>query len=210
MDDESPKPVPEQKRMQILDAALTVFVAHGYVGASTDQIAAAASVSKQTLYRAFGDKEGIFAALIRAVCAQVNDPFAPLIERMSMADDGASAIRLLSAEFSSLILDPSTQQMRRLVIGEAARFPALGRLYWESGFQRMLESIGRCLAVLHERGLLSVPSPELAAEHFAGLLLWIPGNRAMFLGDEQACDAHQVDGTVQAGAEAFLRAYEVS
>lgn len=207
MNDKTSKPVSAQMRAQILDAALTVFIANGYVGTSTDRLAAAASVSKQTLYRAFGNKEGIFTALILSVCEQVNDPFAPMIERMKTADGAASAVHLLAGEFSGLILSPQTQQLRRLVIAEAARFPALGRLYWESGFERMLGSIGQCLAVLDERGLLSVPSPPLAAEHFAGLLLWIPANRAMFLSNARVADAEQQATVVKAGTEAFLRAY---
>lgn len=66
MERKSKPEISEEKRQQILNHSLGVFVANGYVGTSTDQLAAAASVSKQTLYRAFGDKEGLFTALIHA------------------------------------------------------------------------------------------------------------------------------------------------
>jgi AcrR family transcriptional regulator len=52
------------------------------VGTSTDELAAAAAVSKQTLYRVFGDQEGVFTALIHYAADRVDDPFAPLEERM--------------------------------------------------------------------------------------------------------------------------------
>lgn len=209
MQHKTTRPIAEHKREQMLEAALEVFVSRGYVGTSTDQLAAAAAVSKQTLYRAFGDKEGIFTALIRSVCEGVNDPFAPMVQQMRGCADAESAVGLLAERFVELILSPTTQQVRRLVIAEAARFPDLGRLYWESGFEPMLASIGRCLSELDACGLLRVPSPELAAQHFAGLLLWIPGNRAMFLSDAQPLDAGRVRVIVEGGAEAFLRAYSV-
>lgn len=50
----------EATRARILNAALDAFVLDGYTGASTDVIAAAASASKQTVYKYFGDKEGLF------------------------------------------------------------------------------------------------------------------------------------------------------
>lgn len=207
MSRQTPPPIPAAKREQILTAALEVFVSNGYVGTSTDQLAAAATVSKQTLYRAFGDKRGIFTALIRSVCDHVNDPFAPLVSRMREVTDPHDALDLLADRFTASILTPANQRLRRLVIAEAARFPELGRLYWESGFERMLTSIGQCLSVLDDRGLLSVPHPALAAEHFAGLLLWIPGNRGMFLSTEPPLDGEQVRRDITEGVAAFLRAY---
>ena len=60
-------PVPsraERKRAAILQAASDVFLANGYVGASMDDVAARAGVSKQTLYKHFGDKETLFHELV--------------------------------------------------------------------------------------------------------------------------------------------------
>ena len=198
-----------QKRQQILDSALGVFVAHGYVGTSTDQLAAAASVSKQTLYRAFGDKEGLFTALIHAVCDRVHDPFAPLIDRMADVESAEAAIRMLADQFASSILSSDTQQVRRLVIAEAARFPELGRVYWERGFVRMLASIAQCLAALDRRSLLRVTKPDLSAQHFAGMLLWIPSNRTMFLGAAAALDAEDLRPLIDESVGAFLRAHDL-
>src|SRR5882724_9695340 len=50
-----------RRRQAILAAATEVFVRQGYLGATTDQVAAAASVSKQTVYKQFGDKQHLFA-----------------------------------------------------------------------------------------------------------------------------------------------------
>lgn len=205
---DSRSPVPAEKQDRMLAAALEVFVANGYVGTSTDQLAAAAAVSKQTLYRAFGDKEGVFAALIHAECDRIHDPFAPLVDAMAKAPAAEDAVRALAQQFARSILAPRIQQLRRLVIAEATRFPELGTLYWERGFLRVLGSVARCLAVLDERSLLAVPEPMLAAQQFSGMLLWIPSNQTMFTGAARPVGEDELVAVIDSGVAAFLRAYE--
>jgi len=48
----------------ILDAAATVFVAHGYAGGTTNRIASEAGVSVGSLYEYFPNKDSILAALL--------------------------------------------------------------------------------------------------------------------------------------------------
>lgn len=194
------------RRELILERALAVFVANGYVGTTTDQLAAAAAVSKQTLYKEFGDKEGVFAALIQFACDRVEDPFAPLAGQMHRIASSEEAVELMAAQFTRSIMTPYVQQLRRLVIAEAVRFPHLGLLYWEGGFLRMIDSVGHCLQILDERGMLDIPDTRLAAHHFAALLLWIPGNQTMFAVTRPMADDELAQLT-DAGSSAFLRAY---
>ena len=53
-----------RKRRAILAAAATVFLQKGYLGTSMDEVAALASVSKQTVYKHFSDKERLFAEIV--------------------------------------------------------------------------------------------------------------------------------------------------
>jgi TetR/AcrR family transcriptional regulator, mexJK operon transcriptional repressor len=196
------------KREQILDAALEAFLENGYVGASMDQVAATASVSKQTVYKQFADKEHLFRALIVAISDRVEDPFAEIGREVAEVDDVEQAVRRLADAFVSGIMTESVQQMRRLVIAEAARFPDLGEEYWNRGFGRVIPTLADCLARLAERGLLSVKDPLIAANHLAGLLLWIPSNRVMFFGRMDANTAEELAQFTEAGVEAFLAAYK--
>ena len=50
-----------------------MFVRHGYLGATTDEVAARAAVSKQTLYKHFADKQHLFAEVILDTTVQVVD-----------------------------------------------------------------------------------------------------------------------------------------
>ncbi|SIR75580.1 transcriptional regulator, TetR family [Microbacterium sp. RURRCA19A] len=54
----------EERREQILAAALAVFGAKGYVGATTDDVARAAGISQPYVVRLFGTKENLFVAAL--------------------------------------------------------------------------------------------------------------------------------------------------
>jgi TetR/AcrR family transcriptional regulator, mexJK operon transcriptional repressor len=200
----------DARRQQMIRAALAVFTANGYVGTSTDELAAAASVSKQTLYKAFGDKEGVFAALIHDACDRVDDPFEPLAARMRDIHSADEGVRLLAVQFVGSIMDPRVLRLRRLVIAEATRFPELGSLFWERGFVRVAESVGRCLQILDDRQLLAIPDTTMAVHHFAGMLLWFPSNQAMFAGSAAPMTEAQLERVIDGGTNAFVRAYQPS
>ena len=56
---------PDRTRRRILDAALKEFSARGFAGARVGGIARRAQVNKRMLYHYFGDKEGLFRAVLR-------------------------------------------------------------------------------------------------------------------------------------------------
>ena len=63
---------PERTRERILSAALKEFAAHGFAGARVDAIAYRADINKRMLYHYFGDKEGLFKAVLRRKVAERN------------------------------------------------------------------------------------------------------------------------------------------
>jgi TetR/AcrR family transcriptional regulator len=66
--------IQQRNRRRILDAALEVFSAHGFRGATLDQIAAEAGLSKPNLLYYFDSKEAIHAALLSELLATWLDP----------------------------------------------------------------------------------------------------------------------------------------
>ena len=58
------------KRCAIISAATAVFVRDGFIGASIDAIADEAGVSRQTIYNQIGDKEKLFAEVVRGINEQ--------------------------------------------------------------------------------------------------------------------------------------------
>jgi AcrR family transcriptional regulator len=85
--------IPDSERLRrVLDAALAVFARHGFRKTSMDDVARAADISRQGLYFAFGDKEGLFRA---ALTKMMEDGLSAV--DAALAADAAIADRLIKA-----------------------------------------------------------------------------------------------------------------
>ena len=104
-------------------------------------------------------------------------------------------------------MQPRLMQLRRLVIGEANRFPELGRAFYDRGAGRSTAALAAAFERLTARGLLRARDPELAAAHFNWLVMAAPVNRAMLLGDDAIPTAPELDRYAEGGVRAFLAAY---
>ncbi|MFJ9692829.1 TetR family transcriptional regulator [Kitasatospora sp. NPDC101183] len=62
---------------RILTAAATEFAAHGVAGARVDRIAAAAQANKRAIYDYFGDKDGLFAAVLERLMSDLAEAVPP-------------------------------------------------------------------------------------------------------------------------------------
>jgi AcrR family transcriptional regulator len=202
-----PEPRSVRKHREILDAATTVFLRNGYVGTSMDEVAALARVSKQTVYKHFADKESLFTAIVNAAVDQAGDPVTAEAEALADSDDVAADLRALARDQLGKVMQPHLMQLRRLVIGEAGRFPELGRAFYERGAGRTIAALAGSFERLTERGLLSTDDPQLAAAHFNWLVMAAPVNRTMLLGDEAIPSGAELDRYAEGGVEAFLAAY---
>jgi TetR/AcrR family transcriptional repressor of mexJK operon len=198
-----------RKRAAILEAAQQVFFAHGFLGASMDQVAATAAVSKQTVYKHFRDKEALFREVVTNV-VQARD--GGIASDFLSTGDGPIGERLRSfaRQFLKGVMQPNVLKLRRLVIGEAGRFPELGESFYDLGPKRAAEQLAVALREAAARYSVSLKDPELAAEHLLSLILSIPLNQAMLLGDENSFADPALDSYADEGVTAFLRAYGFS
>jgi TetR/AcrR family transcriptional repressor of mexJK operon len=114
-----------ERRAQILEAALPVFLEHGYGNATFDQLARAARVTKRTIYSYFDDKAGVFTAMVRNLATTVSSdaPDDDTLESLATR----IVYRLNSAELIGL---------HRLVIAESTRFPELAKTLHDNGDAR--------------------------------------------------------------------------
>lgn len=154
------------KRRQILDGALHVFTARGFDAASMSDIAAAAKVSKSTLYVYFEDKEHLFVALIeREREAQKRGAFEALNEDpdpvRALGNFGRCLVRMINAEFAV--------SAHRIVVGVAERMPDLGRGFYENGPMQGSRLIAAYLDRMVAEGRLAIGDTELAAVQFIDL-----------------------------------------
>jgi TetR/AcrR family transcriptional repressor of mexJK operon len=101
-----------RKRAAILEAAQQVFFAHGFLGASMDQVAATAAVSKQTVYKHFRDKEALFREVVTNV-VQARD--GGIASDFLSTGDGPIGERLRSfaRQFLKGVMQPNVLKLRR-------------------------------------------------------------------------------------------------
>ena len=119
----------EDRRKQILDAAMTVFVEKGFNGSTTVEIAKAANVSEATLFRYFSSKqeiflEGIEPILFKTLEGSINtsielSPEAKLeyilYERISLISNNYRIVKLILSEASLLSELGSGNFMKKIV-----------------------------------------------------------------------------------------------
>ncbi len=155
-----------RKYSQVVEGARKVFLQDGYDGASVDDIAREAGVSKATLYSYFPDKRLLFVEIARQECLrQAEDsrsivpPDLPVREVLEQA-----ALRIVSASCSSLSLS-----IFRVCASEAERFPELAQEFYQNGPQLAQTLLAGYMRDATERGELKVTDPELAAEQFIQL-----------------------------------------
>jgi len=80
----------EKTREAILTAAEAVFAEHGYDGARIDSIAEVSGFNKTLIFRYFGDKLGLYAAVLRRVDREINElqtRLAPMLEDETITSD---------------------------------------------------------------------------------------------------------------------------
>ena len=161
------RPADQAKRDAIMEAASTLFLADGFSAVSMDKIAGEAGVAKPTIYRWFGTKSELFAAMLEEKCANY------LIEIDQTNDPALDAQTLLSQageQFLSLIFSPEASALHRTVVNEVPRNPEFGQLFFESGIKVGAQWLHRKLSLLVDRGDISVEDPLVSARDL--LSLW--------------------------------------
>ena len=193
------------KRAAIVRAALEVFLREGYARTSVDAIAAAAGVSKRTIYDYYGDKRQLFLSTLEETKQAQAAAFQELLDRtLGQVDDIETALIRFGREFATeMARSAERAAVMRLTIAEAAHFPALlERTSTNTAVQRALADR---LAELGGQGLLDVPDAMEAAE-FLGLLVTGRVNNRSWYGAMKLDDA-DITRLVAGGVRVFLRAF---
>ncbi|HUN32268.1 MAG TPA: TetR/AcrR family transcriptional regulator [Trebonia sp.] len=174
------------REAQILATALDVFLHSGFGNSTIEELAGAAKVTKRTVYSYFGDKSGLFAAMVKDLAVDVS---------LDAATDRGT-LEELAARIVYRVHSDELVGLHRLVIAESSRFPELARVLYSQGdarhIARLAEHIraerGEAPAALaeplfslllgerHRRRLLGMaPAPSLqqAAAHAEAALAWL-------------------------------------
>lgn len=147
-------PMQIRKRAAILDGARAVFLRDGFGGGSMDEVARAAGVGKQTVYRHFGSKEALFEGLLGEMCGGVFA--APALQ----VRDLPGALREVGRAFVQIVTEPANLALFRIVVAEAERFPMLARRFHEAGIAAAVTFVASLL--VREAGMKQVQAESAA------------------------------------------------
>ena len=190
---------------QVLDGARQVFLSDGYEGASVDNIARAAAVSKATLYSYFPDKRTLFMQFAGVEIRRMSDAAAEAIDTSAPAD---VVLRSAAGQIVRFYLSDFGQAIYRICVAEAARFPELGRQFYETGMKSAQLLLRQFLSEATKRGELNVRPEEieLAAYQFSDLCRAGLFNRRLFC-VQTSFTADELDRVISGAVDTFLARY---
>jgi TetR/AcrR family transcriptional repressor of mexJK operon len=197
----------DRRHREIREAAIGAFLASGYDGTTMEEIAVRAGVSKQTVYKHFTDKQHLFADIVLSTTDDMSDLIGIVADKLPSTTDLAKDLTSLAETFLVALMQPRVLRLRRLVITSADRFPEISSAWYEKGFERVLAALATSFRALADRELLAIDDATAAAEHFVGMLFWIPVNKAMFTGDDDYATTHDLVPVARMAADTFLMAY---
>jgi AcrR family transcriptional regulator len=193
-----------QRQKDVLDAALALMMEAG------DQLTMAgvarrASCSKETLYKWFGDRDGLLTATVQWQASKVRvesvDP-----ERLNVAGLVA-ALEGFAADWLRVVSSPTSIALNRLAIAHAGSDKAgLGAIVLENGRFALARRLKPVLEAGRGKGLLAFGDAEAAFRTFFGLVARDVQTR-LLLGDRMKLTEAEIVGDAAEATRQFLALY---
>ena len=193
----------DSRRQAYIAAAQRLFFAHGYGATSMNAIAAAVGGSKTTLWNLFPSKLALFEAVMEGI---VRDYGRAAWVDLDSAPDVTTALVWMGRSIMETVLSGPVMEMQRLVIGEAARVPELGRAMYSQGPAEGIMRLAAYLSRQMQAGTLKPGDPRVAAQQFSGLCRAGVIDRRM-VGIHDPGDDATAEAEVQAAVATFMAAW---
>jgi AcrR family transcriptional regulator len=158
-----------ENRSKLIAAARKAFAEKGYADASMDALTAEAGLTRGALYHNFGDKRGLFAAVVE----QIDGEMAERAKRLgAQSGKGWDALLAEGAAYIEMALDPEVQRIVLLdgpaVLGDPSLWPSQNSC---------LQVTRQAIEALMGQGVLKPVDAEAAARLISGAAL----NAAMWI-----------------------------
>ncbi len=162
-----------RKREQILSGAQRLFLTHGYTGTSTDALAKALGISKETLYAYYPNKEALFVAVLQHLVDFLeDDQFADIEGTMFTSQQTFRQTLIdLAQQIIHRTMQPDYLALVRMILAESVRVPQVGTLFRSTIPMRGQAYISRILEHAQQQKLIQVADVEVAARMFMGSLM---------------------------------------
>jgi AcrR family transcriptional regulator len=160
----------EERRLQILAVAVTLFSERGFRGTTTKEIALAAGVSEAMVFRHFATKQELYAAILDyKACASGNfDPEPLTADAIKRRDDRAVFESLALGALEYHEKDPEFQ---RLLLHSALEKHELAEMFFEQFVRRVYEFLGGYIRQRQKEGALVEINPTIVVRAFIGMVM---------------------------------------
>jgi AcrR family transcriptional regulator len=198
-----PSALKSERRNAFVVAARSQFLAHGYASTTMSSISMAAGGSKSTLWAQFPVKEDLFVAVINDIMDQHGHV---LVVDLSQHEPVVDALGCFAAALFATMLSPQVIALNRLIIGEAARSPQLGKLFYDRGPKRVKARLSAYFEQAMANGQLRAGDPDVATRHFASMCQANCYQDALFdIESAPTSDAIAID--ITSSIDSFMRAW---
>ena len=161
------KNFPQSERAKlILLAAEALFLKHGYSGTSLQMLIEQAGGSRRTIYAEFGNKEGLFKAVVKQ---KTSDMLLILSEPGDIRDPKSSLIKVCHA-FLTKILQPDMVALFKLMLNTLPHIPDLGDTFYQDSMVSGPEALASYLTRLNNAGIAKIDNPFDASQLLLGMV----------------------------------------
>lgn len=189
------------RRQALLDAAALLFVEKGFEKTTLSDIISRAGGSRATLYEHFGDKEGLFRAMMEENSAQILEGLAA-----AQADDNTApeaGLTMFALHFVRTLLGDRAAAVTRILVSEGRRVPDIAEAFFRIGPDTAVAQLAAYLKRLADRGALRIDDPVVAARAFLGMMTGGIMMRRLILPD-QPLPIDDVDRYIRQAVALFL------
>ena len=183
----------DERRLQILRVAVSLFSQRGFVGTTTKEIAQAAGVSEAMVFRHYANKQELYSAILdhKACSGDSMNPEAMVAEALKEKDDRAVFERLALGALEHHECDPEFQ---RLLLHSALEGHELAQMFFEKFVRRVYELLGNYIAERQRDGAMVQMDPAIVVRAFIGMIihhslnnnLWDPQRRLLKISNQEA------------------------
>lgn len=161
------KTTEQVRRNTILQAGIEVFLEYGYVSASVDEIVRRAGGSKRTVYKYFGNKEELFAAIIASLASQMLSPLGAAIDCDSTLQ---TTLEKLGKAYLDVLLREDSLVIFRTVVSEGQCFPQLAKTFFLNGPNAAVNRLSAYLEQQVQKGSFKLDDTHAAARQYFGMI----------------------------------------
>lgn len=196
---------PTERQQAVLDAVLDLLVEGGDQVTMT-AVARRASCSKETLYKWFGDRDGLLAATVRWQASKVR---AGNYDRQKLdAEALRDSLEAFAANWLKVISSRTSIALNRVAVSHAASAKSnLGRIVLDNGRFAIGERLKPLLEAGRAAGLLAFDDAEEAFRSFFGLVGRDVQIRVL-LGDPLKLSATAIERDAKRAVDQFFTLFE--